>query len=996
MRLTIPRARSPSNYTPKPLQHFLQKGVMFIMKKNKTRIGALLMAMVMIFTMLPLNTMAAFVGSETGTEIVDWPGGNANVDKGYGAVWGQFTRFTLVKLNFAHNDPQISDPAKLKDLGATEIIGSIDVAPNNLTGKTGYGVGVTKTDAEKVNTWWDTNALSYLIAAENGGTDGVSRAQNVWSYAEKSMNADTKNSANSWVSEQFLTYEELLNKLTISDSSAPANLPVWGAQGLGSNYLASIFSDSSNTGDSGLGQNGQSNEFFDQFLRVISKRKVTAKEFGDIHGTKESGGYTYRLLVEPGWVMAINGNRCAATLRDMAAYVVSEWDAYSLKYLGGHTNGTGIPSASAGGKLWYAHYNGSRQLAYGLFTGQDEFFAYQWADGSSTPLPVDSEGKTVFMKPVENTSSAKNDAAYNLGWFAGTMFGIGGNGIRSTADASYSTAKYSVGQCVGYGLGIVSPYDFKPNGLTVEKVLAGDIEPSMIDHEWEFSLHYNDGARPNNVVLTANGNAVAKEDTSDGFKFKVRADAPVNITFERDDSSDHIFYYIEETDPQATNYAQSIKLPDTKKDGYVQEGWVDENGNPVTEEDIKNSEEPITVKPAYFASIIMDANGGKVNGKDRDEVRLSTLATLPALSRNNYTFNGWFSEKDGGVQVDLEALKAANLHTTIWAHWTYDRPSGGGGGGGGVTITDPKTPLAPLLDVTFKVEGQDDKVVSTPRDSLVTPPKNVAPVGYKVIGWYTDEKMTKEWDLSKDKVTEDMILWGKLVYLGPFAFLTSDHIAYIQGMPDGRVYPEANITRAEVAMIFYRLLNDETRDQYKTSDNAFADVNGEDWFNVAVSTLANMGILKGRGSDLFDPNANITRAEFAVICSRVDVLDESEKVSFPDVSATHWASKEIRSAAAKGWVKGYDNGMFGPEDHITRAAVVTLINRMLNRATELGKLDMMGNPSNGDKIRVYPDSKNPYSWFYVSIQEATHAHDHEMKGDVEAWIEIHAPNVSNK
>lgn len=530
------------------------------MKKNKTRIGALLMAMVMIFTMLPLNTMAAFVGSETGTEIVDWPGGNANVDKGYGAVWGQFTRFTLVKLNFAHNDPQISDPAKLKDLGATEIIGSIDVAPNNLTGKTGYGVGVTKTDAEKVNTWWDTNALSYLIAAENGGTDGVSRAQNVWSYAEKSMNADTKNSANSWVSEQFLTYEELLNKLTISDSSAPANLPVWGAQGLGSNYLASIFSDSSNTGDSGLGQNGQSNEFFDQFLRVISKRKVTAKEFGDIHGTKESGGYTYRLLVEPGWVMAINGNRCAATLRDMAAYVVSEWDAYSLKYLGGHTNGTGIPSASAGGKLWYAHYNGSRQLAYGLFTGQDEFFAYQWADGSSTPLPVDSEGKTVFMKPVENTSSAKNDAAYNLGWFAGTMFGIGGNGIRSTADASYSTAKYSVGQCVGYGLGIVSPYDFKPNGLTVEKVLAGDIEPSMIDHEWEFSLHYNDGARPNNVVLTANGNAVAKEDTSDGFKFKVRADAPVNITFERDDSSDHIFYYIEETDPQATNYAQSITM----------------------------------------------------------------------------------------------------------------------------------------------------------------------------------------------------------------------------------------------------------------------------------------------------------------------------------------------------------------------------------------------------------------------------------------------------
>lgn len=489
-------------------------------------------------------------------------------------------------------------------------------------------------------------------------------------------------------------------------------------------------------------------------------------------------------------------------------------------------------------------------------------------------------------------------------------------------------------------------------------------------------------------------NPVSLEDVKNGEEPKELKPIYVpNVTLDPDGGK-----FVEDgtTDPKEIPIDELDKLPDTKKDGYVQEGWVDENGNPVTEEDIKNSEEPITVKPAYFASIIMDANGGKVNGKDRDEVRLSTLATLPALSRNNYTFNGWFSEKDGGVQVDLEALKAANLHTTIWAHWTYDRPSGGGGGGGGVTITDPKTPLAPLLDVTFKVEGQDDKVVSTPRDSLVTPPKNVAPVGYKVIGWYTDEKMTKEWDLSKDKVTEDMILWGKLVYLGPFAFLTSDHIAYIQGMPDGRIYPGANITRAEVAMIFYRLLNDETRAQYKTDKNAYDDVNADDWFNVAVSTLTSMGVLKGRGNNVFDPTANITRAEFAVICSRVDVLDESQKVSFPDVPDTHWASREIRSASAKGWVKGYDNGLFGPEDEITRASVVTLINRMLQRANENGKLDMMGGEVNGDKIRIYPDSKNPYNWFYTSMQEATHAHDHEMKGDVEVWTEIHAPNVSNQ
>lgn len=449
------------------------------------------------------------------------------------------------------------------------------------------------------------------------------------------------------------------------------------------------------------------------------------------------------------------------------------------------------------------------------------------------------------------------------------------------------------------------------------------------------------------------------------------------------------------TDPKVIPIDELETLPETKKDGYVQEGWVDEDGNPVTVEDIKNSEEPITVKPAYFASIIMDANGGQVNGKVRDEVRLITLETLPTLSRSSYTFNGWFTEQNGGSQVDLAALKAANVHVTIWAHWTYNRPSGGGGGGGS-SISDNPTPLAPLLDVTFKVEGKEDKVVSTPRNSLVEAPKDAAPVGYKVIGWYTDEKMTKEWNLSKDKVTKDMVLYGKLEYLGPFAFLTPDHIAYIQGMPDGRIYPEANITRAEVAMIFYRLLNDETRTAYKTDKNAFNDVNSDDWFNVAVSTLANMGILKGRGNNVFDPTANITRAEFAVICSRVDVLDESDKVSFPDVPASHWASKEIRSAAAKGWVKGYDDGNFGPEDHITRASVVTLINRMLKRATETKNLNMMGNPANGNKIHIYPDSKNPYSWFYAAMQEATHTHDFEMKGSVEEWTEINAANVSNQ
>ena len=436
---------------------------------------------------------------------------------------------------------------------------------------------------------------------------------------------------------------------------------------------------------------------------------------------------------------------------------------------------------------------------------------------------------------------------------------------------------------------------------------------------------------------------------------------------------------------------------DVDGDGDDEKVYIGDDETPGTDDDWYEDDEGNKI---YLRVVVtFNANGGSVNGKTVYEIPLRKLHNLPGADRNNYTFDGWFLQTSGGSALTMAQLKAYTENVTVYAHWTAKSTTpggsggsgggGGGGGGGGVTITDPETPLAPLVEVTFKNFGDKDEVVSVPNGSLVEAPTNIR-VGYKLIGWFQDETLTEEWDLSKDTVTQDMTLWAKLEYVGPSAYLTTDHIAYIGGMPDGNVYPANNITRAEVAMIFYRLLNDETRAKYKTDSNEFSDVNEEDWFNVAISTLSNMGIVKGRGQGLFDPTANITRGEFAVICSRFDSLSDGDKVAFSDVNG-HWASKEILSAAAKGWVKGYEDGTFKPDNNIARHETITLINRVLGRDTITVESIVTTDP-----MITWPDNSNVNAWFYLAIQEATNGHHFDLKGEHEQWTSLGVTHVGNE
>ena len=213
---------------------------------------------------------------------------------------------------------------------------------------------------------------------------------------------------------------------------------------------------------------------------------------------------------------------------------------------------------------------------------------------------------------------------------------------------------------------------------------------------------------------------------------------------------------------------------------------------------------------------------------------------------------------------------------------------------------------------------------------------------------------------------------------------TEDHFAYIVGYEDGEVKPNNNITRAEVATIFFRLLTDDARARYWSQTNDYSDIAPESWYNNAVSTLSNMGIINGYEDGTFQPNASITRAEFTAIATRFFDYTAEYDGAFNDVSRSAWYADCVQAAVDMGLVDGYPDGGFHPNSNITRAEAVTIVNRVLNRAPHEDHL------LDEDEMNVWPD--NVYgAWYYADMQEATNSHDYDwirVSGErVEEWTE---------
>lgn len=205
-----------------------------------------------------------------------------------------------------------------------------------------------------------------------------------------------------------------------------------------------------------------------------------------------------------------------------------------------------------------------------------------------------------------------------------------------------------------------------------------------------------------------------------------------------------------------------------------------------------------------------------------------------------------------------------------------------------------------------------------------------------------------------------------------------DHIAYVSGYADGTVCPNANITRAETATMFYRLLTDSRLAEIKTTNHSFTDIPTAAWYAEAVATMANGGYITGYADGTFRGNDNITRAEFVTMLVRFIELEDVD-CSFTDVSTAHWAYKYIATATANEWLTGYADGTFRPDNDITRAEAISIINRALERGVQAG-----GVLTN---IKTYPDN-NIGDWYYYDVVEATNSHDYTGSRPAENWTKL--------
>ena len=382
----------------------------------------------------------------------------------------------------------------------------------------------------------------------------------------------------------------------------------------------------------------------------------------------------------------------------------------------------------------------------------------------------------------------------------------------------------------------------------------------------------------------------------------------------------------------------------------------------VTADNLPDGEKPsdevtVEVTPEPVSSLTVNKSLAQVNGSDYTGGKVSVgdklTYTIQVTNTGNTTLSGVTVEdslwNDGdAIQVDGQLVYVADGGTYTIKH---DIASGDT-----VTITYTYTVLR--SDAGDTLTNTATATVTTPdggttgENTTETPVKPVTPIRPPV-------------DPDKPELN------------------TEDHYAYIVGYEDGSVQPEGDITRAEVATIFFRLLTDESRNEFWSQTNDYTDVPADAWYNNAVSTLSNAGIIDGYEDGTFKPDGNITRAEFATIAVRFFEATYDGGDLFSDI-AGHWAQDYINEAANAGIVDGYPDGTFQPQQLITRAEAMTMVNRTIDRHPDADHLleDMI----------TWPDNLET-AWYYEQVQEATNSHAYTMNTDdeqnlYEIWTEL--------
>ncbi len=425
-----------------------------------------------------------------------------------------------------------------------------------------------------------------------------------------------------------------------------------------------------------------------------------------------------------------------------------------------------------------------------------------------------------------------------------------------------------------------------------------------------------------------------------------------------------------------------IKLPQgtvIKPDGTIilpdDKNGKDENGGTIPGGSEIDQNGVVTYR---YTVVYLDSSNNALRAPTFLKLKAGEPGYVTALPITGYTVSGNATKTVTG--------KAGDTYTVTFIYTknsTGGGSSSGGGGGGGSSST--------VSSYTIKASAGNGGIISPSGNVTVARGKDqtfsINPInGYRISDVIVDGKSvgavsTYTFDSVKANHTIQVkfVKYNSIVadpeVTGVAGWLqTKEHNGYMGGYGNGLFGPNDNMTRAQAAQMFYNLLLNKNVDI--TVD--FTDVPADAWYGNAVRTLASLGVIKGIGNDQFAPNRTITRAEFTVIAMRFANVSADVTNPFTDIATNDWYYTAVTSAVSYGWINGYSDGSFRPQATITRAEVVTIVNRMLNRTADRNFVD-------SNATAQFDDVPNTY-WAYYNIMEATIAHDHSIDNDgVESW-----------
>ncbi|MGM9662290.1 MAG: S-layer homology domain-containing protein [Oscillospiraceae bacterium] len=428
--------------------------------------------------------------------------------------------------------------------------------------------------------------------------------------------------------------------------------------------------------------------------------------------------------------------------------------------------------------------------------------------------------------------------------------------------------------------------------------------------------------------------------------------------------------------------------------------------------DTDNNEDGTPDKYQVFVNFVPADSNGTVTGDGIKQVYTfenhatsgdvtPTLTGVTVKANDGYAFDVW--TKDSGAEAVNPETKLTNVAggTTITfkANFAKDEIGPDDGGDGipdkyqvlinYVSASESQGAVDPAKEVVtlYAKDSASGKWVRID-DAAAAGSTAAAKSGYKFVKWTNEDGTTVSTEAKYVPSVKEAQGGETYTFTAHFASAhvpstpkleKGTHFNYVMGYSDGTIRPNNEITRAEIAIIFFRLLTDESRDAYYSEHNDFTDVAETSKSNIAISTLTNAGILTGYNDGTFRPNAKVTRGQLAAIIARFADMKGSVDKTFTDIDG-HWAKDLILLAASNGWIDGYSDGTFRPAQNITRAQTMAIINRALDRQVS-DVNDLV------DDMNVWVDNMDPTAWYYFHVQEATNYHEYNRKAGTldEIW-----------